>query len=281
MTTAESSASSHGRFCWEQVARTHRLFRISRIFAAPGTVAALLPLYALFSSVEEICASVSDEGVARRKLEWWGEECLGRTLAKSSHPVILELVGTGAAERVDWACFAEILRSAAGRLDAPPPSDLGELETRCLAIARPQAQMELAVCGCGGAKQQLEEGRWLAVNGLAQLLREGRLAWLPMALSARHGVTRESLAGGDWPDGARILMGEVSEAAAQWGAETLIVAGDGFHQARHLAVITGLNRGKIMGLPRRGAGKLASELNRSGFAELYLAWREARRFSRP
>jgi phytoene/squalene synthetase len=279
MATAESSASSRGRFCWEQVSRTHRLFRISRIFAAPGTAAALLPLYALFSSVEEVCTSVSDDGVARRKLEWWGEECLGRAPAKSSHPVIVELVETGAAERVDWSCFAEILRSAAGRLDAPPPSDLGELENRCLAIARPQAQMELAVCGCDGATPQPEE-KWPAVNGLVQLMRERRSSWLPLALQARHGVNRESLESGNWPAGAHLLVGEISQAAARWGDEKELPLANGLHQARHMAVITGLNRGKITGLPRGGPGDLADKLNRSGFSELYLAWREARRFSR-
>ena len=78
-------------FCWEQVDKTNRLFRVSHAFAPSDHRGKLLPLYALFSVVEETCSRLSEEQIARGMLAWWRREILGRDPDSGSHPIIAEL----------------------------------------------------------------------------------------------------------------------------------------------------------------------------------------------
>ena len=76
MTARATGKGNDRHFCWEQVGKSNRVFRISQVFAPRHCAEKLLPLYALFSAVEQICSSISDEDVARSKLNWWRIECL-------------------------------------------------------------------------------------------------------------------------------------------------------------------------------------------------------------
>ena len=96
MTETGTGKDNDRQFCWEQVVKTNRVFRISQVFAPRHCAEKLLPLYALFSAIEQICSSASDEDVARSKLNWWRQECLQTEAAKSRHPVMKELSRTGA-----------------------------------------------------------------------------------------------------------------------------------------------------------------------------------------
>ena len=96
--TAGSESNTH-QFCWEQVLRINRAFRISQVFAPADKADQLLALYALFAAVEETCSAYSDEEVARRKLHWWRGECLRPGNDGGEHPISRELRRTGAHER--------------------------------------------------------------------------------------------------------------------------------------------------------------------------------------
>ena len=88
MAEAQQAETNERRFCWEQVLRTNRLFRISRVFAPASHSDRLLPLYALFGAVEELCSEHSDEDIARRKLDWWRNETQRMHVRGSDHPIL-------------------------------------------------------------------------------------------------------------------------------------------------------------------------------------------------
>ena len=96
MTERATGKGNDRHFCLEQVGKSNRLFRISQVFAPRHCAEKLLPLYALFSVVEQICSNISDEDVAHSKLNWWRNECLQNIPADSRHPVMKELSRTGA-----------------------------------------------------------------------------------------------------------------------------------------------------------------------------------------
>jgi hypothetical protein len=277
--TAESGSrdNTDRPFCEEQVAAGNRLFRISRLFAEPGSEPWLLPLYALFSALEQVTSRVSDESVAARKLLWWRDELTGRGIESSSHPILRMLRASGVGERFPPTSLAALVDAAMIRLDPEPPADLEALERWCRSIGRPMVELEIVG---GGQDPQLAE-RWpgsSARAGLAQLLREGGYGWLPMDLLARHGLRRAEAAA---PEGARRAAGlfrEIAGAASGWPDGE---GRDGAGSGRHLEVVNALYGRKFKRLARQRSPDMATELNRPRLPDLAVAWGAARRFTRP
>ena len=131
MALAGRKPSNEVRFCWEQVLRTNRLFRISTVFAPADRARQLLPLHALFGAVEEISSKHSDEDLARRKLDWWRQECARLENQGSEHPILRELLDSGAYQAMRKDSLAQLFDDAESRLDPRPPPDVDGLKSLC------------------------------------------------------------------------------------------------------------------------------------------------------
>jgi phytoene/squalene synthetase len=70
-------------FFWEQVNKTNPAFRITQVFVSRDIAEKLLPLYALFSIVEQISGHSSEEELVHSKLAWWKLECSPERLDQS------------------------------------------------------------------------------------------------------------------------------------------------------------------------------------------------------
>jgi phytoene synthase len=288
MTEKATGQSNDRQFCWEQVGKSNRLFRISRVFAPRQCTEKLLPLYALFSAVEQICSSISDDDVARSKLNWWRNECLQNVATKSRHPVMKELSRTGAINDLRRESVAELLDGAESRLYTSAPPDLEALKGMCIELHRPQLELELGVSGLKGSMLEFEPGL-LARNGTLQLIREsvyrkeqGGFWWVPLNLLARHGVSREDIVTDPRSPAVRDLLAEVLMAAESWGRESDEISGSGtvdFSPARHLFAINGLYSRKLKRLKGITPDLFAGELGRVVPADLFKAWNCARRLN--
>jgi len=199
MTASATGEGNDRQFCWEQVGKSNRVFRISQVFASRHCAEKLLPLYALFSAVEQICSSISDEDVARAKLNWWRIECLQKIPNESGHPVMKELNRSGAMSDLRWESIASLLDGVESRLYASAPPDVEALKGMCIELHRPQLELELGISGLKRSTLEFEPGL-LARNGMLQLIREsvyrkeqGGFWWIPLNLLARHGVSREDI----------------------------------------------------------------------------------------
>ena len=138
MASASQTETNELKFCWEQVLRTNRLFRISQIFAPADRAAQLLPLYALLAAVEEVCSDFSDEDVARRKLDWWRNECARSITHGSDHPILRQLERTGALHVLPRDSLEQLFIDAESRLDPRSPENPDGLRKRCRQIRGPQ-----------------------------------------------------------------------------------------------------------------------------------------------
>lgn len=281
-------------FCWEQVQAVNPLFRVSRVFAPEGQADRLLPLYALFAVLEQLCSQRLDADagadVARRKLAWWRTECLQGELERSAHPVLKELVASGAYRSVNRELLAPLFDSVDSRLDAQPTADLEALERLCRLVAEPQLNLELAVCGARDASASAALAAHLHHMGLAQLFRESvrsaqdaRFWWLPLNLLARHGISRAQLGHDlDAPLGWA-LFGDILDSAQRWGvaaAQSNTGRADR-SAARHFVVFSQLQACALRRLRKTRPTRYASALTRVGARELLQAWRAAQRVSRP
>jgi phytoene synthase len=285
-----SKFSNEQLFCWEQIAKTNRFFRVSHAFAPPVHAKKLLPLYALFSVMEEASSAYSDENLARSKLAWWRQEIFGRDPGTGSHPVIRELhrhVRLGDREE---GRIARLIEDAESRLDDAPPVSIDELQRRCERVSEPQLELEMGLCDVDEPFPGALEGGHGARLGLIQLMREsirrrgdGAWWWLPLDMSARHGVTRAEVAGVAAGDRARTLFAELLENAQGW-AGVLPPEPDVPRLAgvpRHLQVVVSLQSGLLSRLLASHPERFEVELSRTTLGDLFRAWRAARRFSRP
>jgi phytoene synthase len=277
-------------FCWEQVQAVNPLFRISRVFAPEGQADLLLPLYALFAVLEQLCSQRSDVDVARRKLDWWRAECLQGELERSAHPVLKEFVASGTYRLFDRDLLVPLFDSVDFRLDAQPTADLATLEQLCRLVAEPQLNLELAICAEPDVPASVALAAHLPHMGLAQLIREsarspqdGRFWWLPLSLLARHGISRAQLEQDlDAPAG-HALFGDILGCAQRWGeaAAQSNTGGEVRSAAQHFVVFSQLQRCALRRLCKTRPTLYASALTRVGARELLQAWRVAQRVSRP
>lgn len=285
-----SKFSNEQLFCWEQIAKTNRFFRVSHAFAPPAHADKLLPLYALFSVVEEACSAYSDEDLARSRLAWWRQECLGRDPGKGSHPVITELHRHARLGSRELAAIARLLEEAESRLDPAPPASVDELRSRCAGIIAPQLELEMELCGnsepmAGG----LAKGQGARL-GVVQLMREslrrrqgGAWWWLPLDLMARHGVSRAEAEPAAAGDSVQALFAEVFDVASGWddGLSSRSGDPDPTGALRHLRVVVVLQSSLLARLRNSKPERFGAEISRTMPGELFRAWRTARRVNRP
>ena len=285
-----SKFSNEQLFCWEQIAKTHRLFRVSHAFAPPAQAARLLPLYALFSVVEEACSAYSDEDLARSRLAWWRQECLGRDPGKGSHPVIRELHRHARLGSHEMTFIARLIEQAESRLDAPPPASVEDLRHSCAAVIRPQIELEMGLCGNGEPMTVgLADGAGARL-GAVQLMREslrrrqaGAWWWLPLDLMARHGVSRAETEHPTAGDSVQALFAEVLDVAGAWDDGMSAIPGnpDQAGTLTHLRVAVALQSSLLSRLQTSRPERFGAEMARTTLGDLFRAWRAARRVNRP
>ena len=282
--------SNEQLFCWEQIEKTNRLFRVSYAFAPADCADTLLPLHALFSVVEEACSRHSDEQVARGKLAWWRQECLGRDPGPGSHPIVRELARNATLDGGQRASIARLLDDAESRLDEVAPANLDDLRRRCAKLSEPQLNLESSLCGFenpGSAGSASGPG---APMGLVQLLREslrtpgtGAFWWLPLDLLARHGVNRAGVKQTPDAEPVKSLFSMILGEGRAWADAQSSRAGrvPASPRRRHMAVHAALHVRQLGRLQGAGPAGFRGELNRITPVDLFHAWRTARRINRP
>jgi len=286
MTIPDSEHNNDRMFCWEQVSRTNRLFRISRVFAPRNCAEKLLPLYALFSVIEQICSSQTDVEVAASKLNWWRNECLHQNLDASQHPLVRELVRTGAADNLPAASIAALFEGADHRLSGSAPTDMDLLRRNCIEIYRPQLELELSLIEYPLAVSDFNPDL-MARNGLFQLLREssrgrgqGSFWWVPHNSLARHGVSREEITRNPKSPAVSDLMKSLIADGVSRGGDPHHSFGTAtldYSPARHVFAISALYSRKLHRLLRTTTDRFAGEMMLLNPADLLAAWKHARR----
>ena len=283
MSHQAESDSNDQLFCWEHVSRSGPAFRASRAFAPRPHVQKLLPVYALFSVIEDVCSRISDEDVARSKIAWWRMECVQKKPAESHHPVLKEMKRTGALQMLTAKLFNQLFDSAEYRLDAGAPADLDALKKVAVDIMRPQLEIELAACGIEQDALRFEPGM-LAGSGQLQLISESAgpkersgFWWVPLNLLARHGVSREDISIRPESTAVRALFNELFEADGI-GEGGAIAASEAaaYQPARHIFAINALYSRQLNRLQNRQPGQYQEELQKLKLADLLAAWQSAR-----
>ncbi len=275
------------RFCWDQILKTNRLFRVSHLFAPSQLSDQLLALYALFASIELLNCEISEELVARRKLDWWRGELLVRDATDSHHPVVRHLSATGALRKLPDSTLRLLLDSAEARFDALTPTDEDDFLRLCREIYRPQVLLESAL---GGIDETLNSFNtaMLFNGGLIQLLRESgqrkenAFWWIPLSLLARFKVNRNELEAFDDAEIPQALFAYMLELRGQsadhrlFNRQPVCVKGAGLV---HLQLMIALQSRQLSRLRGMSPADYRSEWTRWRIGDLITTWKKARQLN--
>jgi phytoene synthase len=270
--------------CWERVLRSNKSFRISHLFAPEDYSGPLLALHALFASIDQLSSEVSEDLVARQKLDWWRLELSPDQMERSRHPVIRHLVETGASALLPASALAAQLDTAERRLDAYPLSNMKEFNQLSRLIYQPRIDLECALCGLDSAF--ISDHKAVAcAGGLLQLLRESlvqanhRFWWIPLDLLARFGATRQDLRENSDEHASRAVFRHILEGGGERPA--LQDHRDQLQAATppgllHLQLTALLQTRQLFHLRGKKPSRFGAELNRWHISDLMLAWNMAR-----
>jgi len=276
------------RFCWEQVHKINCVFRISHLFSPPQISDQLLALHALFASIELLNCGISEELIARRKLDWWRAELLEQGAENSHHPVVRYLHATGALKKLPESMLRLLLDSAEARFDAFAPVDEDDFIRLCQDIYRPQLLLELAL---EEADEALIPFRAAVLfnGGLIQLLREsGRrkenvLWWIPLSLLARFKVNRKELETYQDSEVLQALFGCILGLQEQSAVHQLPDRQPGLAKVarlEHLQLMTVLQTRQLDRLKGINPATYPRELSRWRVGDLMAAWKCARHLNK-
>jgi len=275
------------RFCWEQILRTNRLFRVSHLFAPPQVSDQLLALHALFASIELLNCEISEELVVRRKLDWWRAELLERDAADSRHPVISHLCETGAFGKLPESTLRLLLDNAETRFDAMAPINEDDFMRLCQEVYRPQVLLESALGECDVTPGSLNAAM-LFDGGLIQLLREsGRRKesafwWIPLNLLARFKVNRRELEVFHDSELLQALFTHILELRGQTADHQLFDGQAGLVKRAglvHLQLMNTLQYRQLERLQGTSPAVYSSELTRWRIGDLMTTWKMARKLN--
>lgn len=286
MDSVTNGSGQRNSYCWEQINRSHRLFRVSHVFASADCADRLVPLYAFFAAIEQICSTISDEDVARSKLGWWSKEFEHQNRASSQHPLIKALIQAEVADRLTDEPLGRLFHGAANRIAATAPTDSTALKSLCIETCRPQLELEFGACGAGQEAARIAPAL-LARNGLMQLIREslhqkeqGRYWWIPLNTLARHEVSREDLLNKPGSPQVVALVKDLLGEAIAWDEKSdknSVSPTGSCASVRHFFAFAGLNKRKLRRLANLTPDQFGLELSRVGPGDLLCAWKSARR----
>ncbi|MCK5920919.1 MAG: presqualene diphosphate synthase HpnD [Methylococcales bacterium] len=181
-------------YCRDKTAKSGSSFYYSFLFLPAKQRQAIMALYAFCREVDDTVDEISDETVARTKLNWWREE-INRTFAGAPrHPVGKALLAARAHFDLHPEYFAEIIDGMEMDLNQQRYADFPQLTLYCHRVAGIVGLLSAEIFGYTSrdtVKYAEQLGMALQLTNIIRDVREdaerGRI-YLPQELLAQHGV---------------------------------------------------------------------------------------------
>lgn len=194
-------AGNQRQVCWEKIAETNHLFRLTYPYASKSITERLIAVHAMFACMDQLVVKSTDDQVARTKLDWWRRETLKENINRSGHPVIAYLEESGASAVLYEGALQRLLDATERKLEAKAPADMVEFKQLCAEMYQPRIEIESSLTTGEGISEEWQQS--MAVRGGLILLlqdtfkhqqnQEHALWWVPLGLLARHEMSRAEL----------------------------------------------------------------------------------------
>jgi len=231
------------QYCQEKAARSGSSFYYSFVFLPPVQRRAITALYAFCREVDDVVDETRDEGVARRKLQWWREEVARLFDGAPEHPVARALQPHLSAFGIDRGRLIEIIDGMQMDLDQNRYLDFEGLRLYCHRVAGVVGSLSAGIFAdggddCRGYAESLGVALQLTniVRDVGDDARRGRV-YLPVEDLQRHGVTAHEILAGRAPQGFQALMRFQAERARRFYREAFAALPDAARRAQRPGLI--------------------------------------------
>ena len=274
-------------YCQEKAAADGSNLYYACLFYPPLKRRIILALFALQQELIDTVLDCQDPGVARIKLQWWGEELARLDAKQARHPVSKELQSLASEFDLDMPGLLEVLRASADEISPLPAKSLSELVEHKTRAQSSSWQMSARACGCldelaleevaniAGLCYSLE---WL--KSARQHLNRGYCPF-PESEMRLHGLVHDDLLNGAGSSSIMQLQRDLFSNIRT----SLQLSFAKLQQQRQPEVLFALIMASIAEtncgiLEKRAAPLLSQPLSPTPLKKLWLAWRTKRKFSR-
>ncbi|MDT8438247.1 MAG: squalene/phytoene synthase family protein [Wenzhouxiangellaceae bacterium] len=251
-------------------------------YAEPSLRDALLALHGLIGEIAAVPESVSDAGVARRKLGWWQAALTER----QPHPAIQAWLACDGPERLTTADFEPLIEAVAVEIEPPRFERHQQLIEHAERVAGAAARLEACLIDAGdaGTATLIELAgaayRVRMVRDLVLDARRGRWA-VPLDLQAEYQLTRSEVVAGEYPRRLDALVRHlVGDALITLNRDLASLEPFWAWRQRHLVLrlkLDALLAGRILRRPLRVT---TERIGSGGPVAAFALWRLARRMQR-
>lgn len=257
--------------------------RFAVLFAPRAQRSVLTALFALYLEIREILRECSDAEVARAKLGWWREEIARLTEHRARHPLTIRLDQQVRDAVLPTEPLYEIIESVATDINATPLHDFDDVEKYCdqrggaltelaAALAGPRTPATLEAARLLGRSWQLAD---IVLHGLAYA-EHGRIYFASDDLR-KHGIDRHVSGASHSLAGVRALLEDYAGRARALHATALAQTGVVWSDLGVGLVLGGLAYARLKKFAQTGYREAAAPVELRPFAQLWTAWRSARR----
>ncbi|WP_019592676.1 presqualene diphosphate synthase HpnD [Thioalkalivibrio sp. ALRh] len=278
---------SPDEYCEEKAAKSGSSFYYAFRFLEPDRRRAITALYAFCREVDDIVDEVSEESVARTKLQWWREEIERLFDHQPRHPITQALQPHLAPFDLSREYFDEIIDGMQMDLDYDSYPDFTTLSLYCYRAASVVGILSAHIFGFSDRrtlKYAHDLGMALQLTNILRDVHEDAMrgrVYIPLDELNKHGVKPEEFQLNVTDDRHRALFAEQAERARRYyqRAEEHLPAEDRYAQRPGL-IMAAIYRTLLDEIQDDGYRVLEHRVRLTPIRKLWIAWRTARRLKR-
>ncbi|WP_018949367.1 presqualene diphosphate synthase HpnD [Thioalkalivibrio sp. ALMg11] len=278
---------SPDEYCEEKAAQSGSSFYYAFRFLEPDRRRAITALYAFCREVDDIVDEVSEESIARTKLDWWRQEVERLFTGEPRHPITQALQPHIAAFDLGREYFDEIIDGMQMDLDYDSYPDFTTLSLYCYRAASVVGILSAHIFGYSDRrtlKYAHDLGMALQLTNILRDVHEDAMrgrVYIPMDELGKHGVKPEEFQVNITDDRHRALFAEQAERAQRYydRAEEHLPDADRYAQRPGL-IMAAIYRTLLDEITDDGYRVLEHRVRLTPIRKLWIAWRTARRLKR-
>jgi 15-cis-phytoene synthase len=267
-------------YCRQKAVASGSSFYYSFLFLPPERRRAIIALYAFCREVDDVVDEVSDDGVARTKLQWWRREIALAYEGNPQHPVTQALASVVRQFDLPEAHFQTVIDGMAMDLAQHRYVDFETLETYCHRVAGVVGLMSAEIFGYAdpatrGYARDLGVAFQLTniIRDVGEDARRGRI-YLPQDELQRFGVSPSALLRSEYSSEFRHLMRFQAQRAQTWYERALAQLPARDRKAQRTGLImAAIYRTLLEEIARDGYKVLDRRTSLTPLRKLWLAWR--------
>jgi 15-cis-phytoene synthase len=278
------------QYCQQRTAASGSSFYYSFMFLPPEQRRAITALYAFCREVDDVVDEVTEDRVARLKLDWWRHqvamahgEAAPAPGGEAPHPVTRALVPAIAAFSLPREPFDEIIDGMQMDLDYNRYDTFSDLRLYCHRVAGAVGLLSARIFGyTNPATLVYADGLGIAlqltniVRDVAEDARRNRI-YLPLEDLARFGVAEDELIHRRDGEAVRALVTFEIDRAEQHYADALAALPPEDRRAQRTGLIMAAIYRTLLGEIRAGGAKVLTErTSLTPLRKLWIAWKTAR-----